>query len=143
MREKSILSRFPHIHTGRELELMLAAKKPLACFSEAERCLPNEDIIPEVSFSPYVQEGILERLEFDLDSLVPDREGIRNKIKYVLFALPGETWRAVAMRLLLTQYSLSGQWNETCERIEGKLLGYTDDENEIWCDWLRGKDLAD
>ena len=55
-------SRFPLIgpHEGRELELMLAGKKPLALFSaptfEAET-LPIKD------FAPYVDDGLI--IEFD------------------------------------------------------------------------------
>ena len=43
-------------HTGRELLLMLAGKKPLAAFSRIDR--PEEDgIVPEDLFDPYVADG--------------------------------------------------------------------------------------
>ena len=135
--EKSILERFPYIHTGRELELMLAKKKPLARFYDIESCLPNEDIVPEIQFSPHIKSGVLVRDEFELISGVSTADGVRHKIINVLFALPSEAWRMNAMRMLITQHNLTGQWNETCERIEGKLLGYTEEENETWCKWLR------
>ena len=134
-----MLEEFPHIHTGRELELMLSQKKPLARFSEAEACLPNEEFIPEKAFSEYVESGVFVREQFEIDSKVPDRKGNFHTIKYVLFALPAETWRIEAMRILITEHQKTGQWNETCERIEGKLLGYTEEENDIWCNRRRSK----
>jgi len=38
-------------HTNRELELMLAGKKPLAWFYDEISVLPHEKIIPEARFS--------------------------------------------------------------------------------------------
>jgi hypothetical protein len=40
-------------HTNRELELMLAGRKPLAWFYGEISGLPNEGIIPESRFGPH------------------------------------------------------------------------------------------
>jgi hypothetical protein len=104
-------------HTNRELELMLEKKKPLAMFVDEVSALPDEDIVPESKFRPYVENGSIIRKEFE-------------------FALKGEEWRIQAMQLLHQQFTKTGQWNETCERIEGRLLGYSEKENDDWC---RGK----
>jgi len=37
------------------------------------------------------------------------------------------------MLLLKEQHAKTNLWNETCERIESALLGYTDEEIEAWC----------
>jgi hypothetical protein len=50
-------------HTNRELELMLAGKKPLAWFYDEISCLPNEAIIPEKRFEPHVDSGAFVRAE--------------------------------------------------------------------------------
>jgi hypothetical protein len=52
---------------------------------------------------------------------------------HVLFALKGEEWRIRAMYLLHQQFEITAQWNETCERVEGIQLGYTDEEYNAWC----------
>lgn len=39
-------------HTGRELTLMRSGKKPLAMFYAEISALPDENLIPELAFSP-------------------------------------------------------------------------------------------
>ena len=136
------MKEFPHIHTGRELELMLVRKKPLACFSDALICLPDEEIIPEISFSPYVENGTLVREEFELESRNSDAQGKRHTLLYVLYSLPEESWRIATMKMLITEHKKTGEWNETCERIEGKLLGYTEEENDLWCSRLHDENTG-
>ncbi|MDO5652821.1 MAG: hypothetical protein Q4G39_01810 [Brachymonas sp.] len=50
-------------HTNRELALMLAGTKPLAFFCDEISVLPDEIIIPEAEFAPYVQQGRFVRAE--------------------------------------------------------------------------------
>jgi len=135
---KSMFPDLPsHIHTARELELMLSGCKLLAMFSDAVQCLPNEEIIPDKQFQPYVSSGEIIRCEFEFLSKNKALDGKNYVIKNVLFALKGEEWRIETMKLLRTEQNRTGKWNETCERMEGKLLGYTNKENDQWIRWQR------
>ncbi len=120
-------------HENRELELMLAGRKPLAMFYEVLSLLPEEEFIPEEKFSPYVASGQFVRGESDIAGPYSQKLGRETKIKYVLFALKEEEWRINAMLLLKKQHARTLAWNETCERIESALLGYTDEEIDTWC----------
>ncbi|MXO91109.1 hypothetical protein [Pontixanthobacter aquaemixtae] len=48
---------------------------------------------------------------------------------HVLFVLPGEEWRIDAMMQLK---SIAERWTEAHEREEGRLLGYSEQENDWW-----------
>ena len=54
-------------HTGRELELMLAGRKPLAMFYAELSELPNEELIPEQHFANSITQALLIREEFAID----------------------------------------------------------------------------
>ena len=120
-------------HTNRELELMLAGKKPLAVFSDDISCLPNDEIIPEEIFSRYVESGQFIRKETVLPGPYSQKLGRKAAIKHVLFAVKDEEWRIHAMILLIEQHLKTYKWNVTCERFESALLGYTDEEIDAWC----------
>ncbi len=120
-------------HTNRELELMLVGRKPLAVFSEELSFLPDEEFIPEEKFSPYVASGQFVRRETVVAGPYSQKLGRETKFKNVLFALKGEEWRINVMLLLKEQLFKTGAWNETCERVECYLLGYTDEETNAWC----------
>jgi hypothetical protein len=124
-----------HIHTGRELELMLAGRKPLAMFYAFVHELPNEEFIPEEKFAPYVLEGRCIRVEEHYDETHP-QTGQPLTIRYVFFAEKGEEWRIPAMKLVKATYSRMRKTEEGIERIEGSLLGYTNEENDAWCEHL-------
>lgn len=121
-------------HTNRELQLMLSGSKPLAMFYALVSELPDERLIPEDRFASYVAEGRFLREEVIYNEAF-ELASVRNsQTKYVFFAVPDEAWRIRAM--LLVQHSFrksSYRWNETLERIESALLGYTDDEIDAWC----------
>ena len=120
-------------HTGRELLLMLSGAKPLAMFYAEVSELPDEDFIPEEAFRPHIITGQFVREEFTLEGEYAESLGRAALIKYVLFAQSAEAWRLPAMRLLKESFRKSGcRWNEALERIEGTLLGYTDDEITAW-----------
>lgn len=120
-------------HTDRELELMLDGKKPLAMFYEDLSFLPDEELIPENKFAPHVASGKIVRCETLIRGVFSPRLGRETQIKYVLFALTEEEWRINAMLLLKEQHQKTLEWNETCERIESSLLGYTEEETDAWC----------
>jgi hypothetical protein len=109
-------------HEGKELELMLAGKKPLAAFYDE---LPtdgkiSEEIIPEKAFHPYVLNGIIKRLSEDV-TLFKDKSIVR----VVCFCLPDEEWRARFL-LWLKRETYSGRisHDSSHEYIIGGLLGY-------------------
>ena len=116
-------------HTGRELELMLDGTKPLAVFYAEIGELPNEELIPEDSFAPFVSSGQFVRGETIEEGQHHPNLRRNVSVKYVFFALKAETWRIDAMKLLRRESGRSG-WSEACERMEGSLLGYTDEEND-------------
>jgi len=120
-------------HTNRELELMRAGKKPLAMFYAESSELPREDLIPEQKFAPYVTNNQFVRYEMSFPGSFNRKLGREMQIKYVLFALKEEVWRINAMLLLKKQHYKTGTWNETCERVESELLGYSEEEIDAWC----------
>ena len=122
------------VHTGYELFLMLEGVKPFAMFT-IEYPGMAEEFPEEVLFEPYVLSGkIIKRVMADIPFEEPIRgpsgpvfEGVRQ----VLYSLPGEEWRCDA-QLLLSRQLAHGPWNDTLERLEGSLLGYTDEQNDWW-----------
>ncbi|GFE86050.1 hypothetical protein GCM10011488_10040 [Steroidobacter agaridevorans] len=124
------LDQLPYkVHTNRELLMMLAGTKPLAVFHD---CHPSRrppfEVIPENFYAPYVESGRFIMREVIAPSTDPRTTlGVRT----VLYALPTEQWRIDAY-LLLRQTGFKYGWSETCERMEGSLLGYTDEQNDIF-----------
>jgi len=97
---------------------MLQGKKPFAAFCDEIESSYNEEIIPEKSFAPYVAQGAFSRREVIV-------EAPPHVLRRVLFALPGEEWRMDAY-LLLWEVAKKSGWNDSLERMEGRLLGYED-----------------
>ena len=112
---------------------MLSGRKPLAVFCDEVTVLPNEDIIPEERFRPYVDEGRFVREEAILDAGFDGRLGRNALIKYVLFAQRAEAWRIPAFLLLKKVFYRTGRNPQELERMECHLLGYTEEEVEAWC----------
>jgi hypothetical protein len=100
-------------HTNRELELMLAGKKPLAMFYAEISELPDEELIPEQKFSPYVTSNRFVRSEIVFSGSFSSKLGRKMQIKYVFFALHTEAWRINAMLLLKEQHFKTNAWNVT------------------------------
>jgi hypothetical protein len=120
-------------HTGRELGFMLEGKKPLAMFYAEVGELPNEELIPEEAFGFHVATGRFVRGKATIEGAYHPKLQRKVLVKYVFFALTDEAWRIEAMKLLKKESVKSG-WNETCERMEGSLLGYSDEENDAHCE---------
>jgi len=111
-------------HDDRELELMLAGRKPLAMFTEV---LPLESgLIPEADFAPHVASGRLTMREVleHADKVPYDQRELH--VRRVLYALPGNEWRIDAMILACQVAASLRKWDEGLERVIGKLLGYED-----------------
>ncbi len=119
-------------HTGRELELMLAGTKPLSEFCGEIGELPDEEIIPEFKFSPFVESGQFVRGQTTVDAAFHPAWNRNVQITYVLFALKSEAWRIVEMIDLQHSVMRTG-WNEQIERRSSYLLGYTQEEIDAWC----------
>ena len=126
-------------HNDRELELMLQGSKPLSMFYAEISELPNEALIPEDSFKPHLMDQSIIRAETTVQGPKRPESGTPTNIKYVLFAVKSEAWRVEAMLLLIEQHARTGKWNETCERMECFLLGYTDKETDAWCESIFSK----
>lgn len=120
-------------HTNRELELMLEGQKPLAVFYAELSELPNEELIPIERFQPYVARGDFVQDEAIFDGPLSASLGRDTKIKYVLYAVKGHEWRIPAYLLVKTVGHRTGH-NESLERLESALLGYSQEEIDAWCD---------
>ncbi len=123
------------VHTGFELLLMLDGRKPFAKFVVEEPAAPFDMEFLEC-FEPHVRSGtLIKRLapvEPPLKKPIRARDGrIVTGFHFIFFTLPGEEWRADA-NLLLERQLRRGAWNEALERLEGELLGYTDEQNDYW-----------
>lgn len=125
------------IHTNRELALMLAGEKPLSVFAESLPPSSEVEEIPERLFDPYVATGRFIKKEY----IEPVQAGSEVMIRRVLYAFPTEYWRINAYILLLETAKKSG-WSEGFERMEGSLLGYTDQQNEAYIDFMRTQTMA-
>lgn len=120
-------------HTNRELELMLAGKKPLAWFYDEISALPNEGIIPEERFRPHLVSGAFVRAEALFDGPYLPHLGRTAVTKNVLFAVTEEAWRIPAFLLSMRVFHRTGRHTEELERIQSELLGYTAEEVDAWC----------
>jgi hypothetical protein len=119
------------LHTGRELEMMLAGIKPLAMFENTDS-EPNEEIIPERTFDRYVEDGRFLKKDFTFDLAINPTTSKPVKIRYVLYALASEGWRLEAMQLLLETVVRMGSIEEVLDRMMGSLLGYSHEENDAF-----------
>jgi hypothetical protein len=120
-------------HTGREFELMVAGKKPLAMFYAEVGELPDEALIPEKRFAPYVKAGEFIRDETTVEGAYHPRWKRNVMVKYVLYALRAEAWRIPAMVLIMNHQVKVPMPNEAIDRITGALLGYTEEEIDAYC----------
>jgi hypothetical protein len=129
-------------HTNRELELMLDRRKPLAVFYDEISCLPNDEIIPEERFRPYVEEGLFVRAETILNFGFDASLGRDMQVKYVFFSLSTEAWRIPAFILVKTVALQTQRNSEEMERLESMLLGYTQEEVDAWCNHMYRRNEA-
>jgi hypothetical protein len=116
------------IHTNRELELMLAGKKPLAVFAhERVEGFKKSDALAGQDFERYVATGTISEHVRSFERQLPDGSPV--SIDYYFYALPGEEWRVQAYCLLLDMLHKTG-WCSHLEWVEGTLLGYTEEQNQ-------------
>jgi hypothetical protein len=126
------------IHTGFELFLMLEGMKPFAKFA-VEYPAQVDEFPEETLFEPHVLAGTLIKrimIEPFEKPIGRSRGRVFEGMRQVFYARCGEEWRIDAYDLLRKQLA-HGPWNETLERLEGSLLGYTDQQNDWWIAQLR------
>jgi hypothetical protein len=131
------------VHTNRELEFMLTRGKPLAHFSDVYPAEPNEYIVPEQSFAPYVSDGTFEKREFVelLTEPAPAASPHIRGTRHVLYAKRAEAWRIDAYVAMLSAAAKAG-WSEGFERLEGTLLGYAEWQIDVHLERLRASPHA-
>jgi hypothetical protein len=119
------------IHTDRELEFMLKGIKPLAyfhdmIFDDHDMWEPDEEFEQQVELGTFVKHEVRELCEphmFDGHLVKGDWSRF--------YALRDEAWRIPAF-MLLKRLMRKHPWSDAFERIEGTLLGYTDEQNDEW-----------
>lgn len=114
------------VHTNRELGLMLAGAKPLACFADGKDCYP--DVVSRYLrlFDRHVGTGRIIRRDHYSDANW-------GRCHRILFALPNEEWRIEAMLELILS---KDQWTADKERRQGELLGYDNWMNDYWLTFI-------
>ncbi len=111
------------IHTNRELGMMLRGAKPLAVFSDGYDRFPDSMLRYLRMFDRHATLGRFVRRDY-VEVWTRDVA-----IHVILYATPAEEWRIDAMLDLRRHL---GDWNIERERLFGTLLGYTDEQNDIW-----------
>lgn len=112
---------------------MLEGRKPLAAFVGQYPAIECDPGVPERAFAQYVQTERLIKTEFQLDS----RAGSGTLVRHVLYALPEQEWRLKSYQLLL-EVGLASGWSPGLERMQGRLLGYSDEECETYLRFVAG-----
>lgn len=127
LRARGVWDGLPYkIHTNRELLMMLAGEKPLAVFCDSYVQGSDSKVIWNEKFEPYVQAGRFIKREH----IEVDYRDASNSMRWIFYAPPSEVWRIDAYILLKKTAKISG-WNDGFERMEGSLLGYTDEQNDV------------
>ncbi|MBN3788152.1 hypothetical protein [Burkholderia sp. Ac-20353] len=115
------------LHTNRELLLMLEGRKPFSAFVDEDGSSGKPSRrFPEAKFDAFVAAGRFVKHEY----FEPSGIEVERQIRRVLYAAPGEAWRINAYLLLLETSKCCG-WSEGFERLEGSLLGYSSEENDM------------
>jgi hypothetical protein len=112
------------LHSNRELLLMLKGEKPLAYFTHEVELISKKSLLNGQRFQKYVDNGRIIKKVNDLGR----PHGTRLKVYY--YSLPGEEWRIQA-HMMLMEMLHKGLWDKGLERMEGQLLGYTGEQNDI------------
>jgi hypothetical protein len=131
------------LHTDRELEFMLSRGKPLAHFYDDYPSEPNEEIIPELAFAPYVSEGKFVKRELvePLQEAGPPGHAHVRGIRHVFYARSAEAWRIDAYIMMRAAAAKAG-WSEGFERLQGSLLGYEEWQTDLHLERFRASPHA-
>ncbi len=115
---------------------MLERGKPLAHFSDEYPAEPDEEVVPELAFAPYVASGRFVSREFVIPETPPPGHPHIRGIRHVFYARAAEAWRIDAFIMMLAAAAKVG-WSEGFERLEGSLLGYEEWQTDIHLERLR------
>lgn len=117
------------IHTNRELEFMLKGIKPLAyfhdmIFDDHDMWESDKEFEHQVELGTFVKHEVRELCEpYTFNGHLIKGEWTR------FYALKNEAWRIPAF-ILLKKILRKHGWSDALERMEGSLLGYTDEQND-------------
>lgn len=114
-------------HEGRELELMLAGRKPLAMFYDA---VPPTVDLPEADFAPHVAAG---RIVMREEIYKSARTG--NATRYLYYALPQEAWRIDALHSMQSGFYAGRPATDEDDTEIGRLLGYSETDIKAFIEW--------
>ncbi len=126
------------IHTNYELMLLLDGTKKFA--RELEVYPPGQHHNEEL-FDRYVSEGLLHKHVSLEPFKKPTKLGdgrVYEGSREVCYTLKGEEWRVDAWKLISAASKKSG-WNETFERLEGMLFGYSEWQMDWWMEQWRAR----
>jgi hypothetical protein len=113
------------VHTNRELGMMIRGEKPLAVFCDGYDDFPDVVLRYLRMFDRHVAAGRFVKREY----VVPERSHPKVRGWHtILYALPDEDWRIDEMIAL----RFNQEWSREAEREEGRLLGYSDWQTEVW-----------
>lgn len=124
------------IHTNRELEFMLKGIKPLAWFSDMifddhDMWEPDPEFERQVELGNFVKHEMRELWEpFTSNGHLVKGRWAR------FYALKDQAWRIPAF-MLFRKVADKHPWSDALERMEGSLLGYTDEQNDEWLERRR------
>jgi hypothetical protein len=113
-------------HEGRELELMLAGKKPLAMFNDD---LPPDMEPSEIALDPYAKAGRFIKREIVINGF----SKYPHNLRFYFYSLPGEAWRMD--RLIEIERGFIEDKVRTTPELEteiGRLLGYDDPDIQVF-----------
>jgi hypothetical protein len=122
-------------------------RKPLSKFADA---YPSDWLNKVVArFQPFVNDGRIVCRVVDEAWSTPRRLTNQRVVAgHREVTLAGEEWRVEAHRLRY-EIALKTRWNDTLERLEGRLLAYEEWQNDWWLgrgafSWQRAQDsIAD
>lgn len=128
IRTRTKMDELPYkTHTNRELQLMLSGGKPMAAFARRFPSRSKPYLMGGQPFEKWVKRGRLKKFE----STVFDDDNAGVGITYTIYTRPRQGWRARAYIVLKHAGAKSG-WSLAMERAEGLLLGYTDEQIDIY-----------
>jgi len=115
-------------HEERELDMLLAGTKPLAMFSD-EKAWGYD--FGEEEFDKYVATGDLIK-----QAEVYDFPRMEIPMRCVYYARPEEAWRLAVIHALTAEVHSVGHETNLQISITGELLGYTDQEIDVFIGWV-------
>jgi hypothetical protein len=129
------LSELPYrVHGGREYDLMYRGIKPLAAFPCPPPSSPLASFL-EKYFGKSVDSGKLcQKTIYEIE------EGGEKVPREQLYSQPSETWR-FNFYGLMRSISKKTRWNDSLEYIQGYLLGYSSEQNDIWYEYRKRKGI--